>query len=377
MAIKKHLTRRKILQHATSLFIGGALYRTFRDTEAYAADSNERFSLFVYVPAGITADQWFPTGTETDFKLPLISSPLEAIKEDIVIFQGLNTVGPGNHSGGPQQVFAGGGADGTQLNSLDQTFASNFGSDRLFPRFALGLGSTQSNDGNLVSWKNGAGIATPDNPVVNFQNTFGSFNSPSPGETAEKTRDLLQGKKRIIDFLKADVRSVENKLSGDEKQFFQNHINSLDDISKEVQKLASGATPLDSASCGPENIDFSTIDQTFAYYPKWYHKTENISAIAQVNREMMIQAFACGLTRVGLMQFGASNTQIPLNFIGKKFSNSLHHTLSHEATQDFWDTQKAIVSEAVAICQALKKIPIGDGSNALRNGLDVSEYRGP
>lgn len=341
------------------------------ETEALAANNASKI-IFVYIPGGITASQWFPSGSATDFTLPFISSPLDELKSDLIMFEGLNSIGPGNHSGGPKQVFAGGGGDGTVLNSLDQALAAKFLGMKLLDRVAIGLGSTQSADGHLCSWLNGSGIKTLDDPVANYESIFGNFsagsNATAPTEQTQASRNIAQGKKRIIDYAMKDIKSLEGKLGQEEKDIFNSHLAAIDQIGKDLQSAinqqsGSGQGSGEAtASCAPKSIDFSKLKKSQAYWPLWYHQAENTAEIAKINRQMMIQAFACDLTNVGLLQFGASNTQMALNFDGYDFDGTMHHSLTHSGGQSFYNVQQAMIRETVEIAKALKSISLGGKS---------------
>lgn len=369
MKIKdKQLNRRKLFEGLSSMIVAAPLYRMLLDTQALAATPSSK-AIFVYIPGGITASQWFPSGTETNFTLPFISSPLEALKSDLIMFQGLNSIGPGNHSGGPMQVFAGGGGDGTTLNSLDQAIAQKYKGTKLFNRIAVGLGSTQSGDGNLCSYSNGAGIKTLDDPVANYNAIFGSItgNNNSTNEV-QKMRDITSGKKRLIDFAMKDLNILKAKLGSEEQEIFESHLHAVDLVGQDLQALIDqnnsdgGDNSQPTNMCQAQSIDFSGLDQTHSYFPLWYHKSHNTMAIARINSDIMIQAFACDLTNVGLMQFGASNTQMALNFDGYPFEGTIHHSLTHGGGQAFYNAQQGMVKEAVKIAQALKSIEVGGKS---------------
>lgn len=372
--LDKNLNRRKLFQNVSSMIVAAPLYRMLLDTEALAM-GNASKAIFVYIPGGITASQWFPSGTTTNFTLPFISSPLNDLKSDLIMFQGLNSIGPGNHSGGPRQVFAGGGGDGSSLTSLDHAIANKYKGSKLHSRIALGLGSTQSADGNLCSYMNGSGIKTLDDPAANYQSIFGSFSNTGGGSSqetvVEQRRNINMGKKRIIDFAMKDIKILEGKLGQEEKEIFESHLSAIDQVGVDLQALikqqedmkgSSGGGSQPTAMCAPGSIDFSKLDRSLSYFPLWYHKSNNTVEIAKINRAMMIQAFACDITNVGLLQFGASNTQMALNFPGYTFNGNIHHSLTHSGGQAFYNVQQAMVKEAVEIAKALKGTMVGGKS---------------
>jgi len=357
-----YLHRRDLLKFASAGILAAPLYRLFQVTEAVAAPVDP-FALFIYIPAGIEGQAWFPRTSDLSGEFPFVSHPLEKFREDLIFFEGFNTIGDSNHSGGPKQVFAGGGADGTPLNSIDQILAAK---DRYspFPLLAMGIGSTQSSDGNLVSWRNNQGIITNDNPQLTYQNLFGNANSGS--DAGEKTA-ALRGRKRILDLVNQDFKRLKNALGHDEKMIYESHVTAIDELGQEIDRLigAGGHT------CSGELVqtDLNRLNTEHSYWPLWYHKNENTPVVATLHRKMMVQALSCGLTRVGLLQFGASNTQIPLNFDGLPSQLEQHHTLSHEGGQAFRNAQQAIVHQAASIIAELKQLPGRQSSSMLDEGF--------
>ena len=64
--------------------------------------------LFVYSPDGVISDLWHPQGGETDFVLPAMSEPLEAVRDDLVFIRGLTMYGgEGTHEGGVAKLLTG------------------------------------------------------------------------------------------------------------------------------------------------------------------------------------------------------------------------------------------------------------------------------
>ncbi|MFW7381565.1 MAG: DUF1552 domain-containing protein [Oligoflexus sp.] len=360
--IHTYLHRRDLLKFASAGILSAPLYRLFQMTEAVAAPTNP-FSLFIYIPAGIEGESWFPKSADLSGSFPFVSKPLEPYRNDLIFFQGFNTVGETNHSGGPKQVFAGGGADGTPLNSIDQILAAE---DRgsPFPLVAMGVGSTQSSDGNLVSWRQNQGITTNDNPKLTYQNLFGSSNG---GSGANTDNSALLGRKRIIDQVHADFKRLKQALGQDEKMIYESHVTAIDELGQEIDRLIQTG----GHSCSGEQFatDLNRLNTEHSYWPLWYHKNENTPIIASLHRKMMVQALSCGLTRVGLLQFGASNTQMPLNFEGIPSQLEQHHTLSHEGGQSFRNVQQAIVQQAASIISELKQIPGRNSSSLLDEGF--------
>lgn len=364
LSLEKYLTRRSLFRFASHGILALPLMNLIRQERALAGQVDDnRFALFIYIPSGIDGKSWFPK--ENDLRqLPTVSAPLEPFIEQLLFFKGFDTIGPTNHSGGPKQVFAGGGADSTPLNSLDQILASKWTSTR-FNRLALGIGSTQSSDGNLVSWKENTGVASNDNPKLTFASIFGAAQE----NNIDKKRQLLLGRKRVLDYLIKDYKRLSLELGSQEKLLLQSHVEALDEMEVEINRLIQASGSTDSClSRSSYESKLAELNSENSYWPLWYHKAENTPLIASLHRKMMVEAISCGLTKVGLLQYGASNTQMPLNFEGKTAYLEHHHNLSHQGGEVFNQAQRSIVEEVAWILKRLNT-PDMSGSKALDQGL--------
>lgn len=351
-------SRRTFLKYLSGSLVGLPLYRTFMDTGAFAQSlANKKRALFIYYPTGVIPKLWFPSGEGSEFQLPDkgMSTPLKEIQNDLVMFSGLNTVGPTNHGGGPRQTFAGHGK-----TSLDHFFAQKIGKNSPVPRVDIGLATStaKSADGTQISWNNGRLVKTRDNPIVLFDEYFGNFY----GKSLSDQNDILKGRKRIIDYVKNDIKGLEAELGHNEKIIFQSHVSAIDELQKEIIKAIENSDddiPIPKGCQPNKEIPklFSKLDQTNNNWPGWNNMPKNIPAIATINRKMMVQAFACGITDVGLLQYGASNTGLALNFEGMEPNGTAHHSLSHAKSQAFINCQSAIMKEIVHLVKDFKNTP--------------------
>jgi hypothetical protein len=359
----KYLSRRELFRYMGSGLLAAPMASLVRGQSLTAAE-NPPFVLMIYIPAGIEGDAWFPAQADLSGPFPFVSQPLEELRDELIFFKCFDTVGPSNHSGGVKQVFAGGGADRTALNSLDHILG-DLDPVSPFKRVAMGLGSTRPSDGNHVSWKNDEGIKVNDDPQLTFETLFGSQRGD---QAAMKRRERLLGQKRVLDHVKDDFNRLKTSLGRDEATIFEAHVTALDELNQEINRLLDSAQ----ASCrnlGTIEDDMGRLNTEHSWWPLWYHKNENIPIIATLNRRMMYEALACGLTRVGVLQFGASNTLMPLNVEDRPRYSEQHHSLSHSGGEAFRLAQQSIVTEAVRLIKSLKETPTADGSSFLDQGL--------
>ncbi|MGC2895761.1 DUF1552 domain-containing protein, partial [Bacillus cabrialesii subsp. cabrialesii] len=93
--------------------------------------------LAVYTPGGTVQDRFWPTGTETDFKLSPMLAPLEAMRSKLLVLKGLDmkSAGGEQHQGGMIACLTGTLQSGEGRRyatgpSIDQVLASRISKDK-------------------------------------------------------------------------------------------------------------------------------------------------------------------------------------------------------------------------------------------------------
>src|SRR5690606_16734886 len=65
-------------------------------------------AMFLYVPDAVMPQAWHPSDTATNFPLPAMSAPLEAVRDDVIFVRGTNMYAGGNtHEGGVAKFITG------------------------------------------------------------------------------------------------------------------------------------------------------------------------------------------------------------------------------------------------------------------------------
>ncbi|RYZ59210.1 MAG: DUF1552 domain-containing protein [Proteobacteria bacterium] len=351
MKIRPGFTRRQLLQTTSSALLLHPLLRVLRISEAYGQSAITPRAIFVYYPAGSYTSSFWPTGTTGPLgPLPTVTAPLEVHKSDIIMFKGMCTRGDTNHDGAPAQVFAGWGNDSLK---------------------APGPAPSQ------------------DNPKAAYTDLFGSFTLSSGGSGAQALadNDVLTGRKRIIDYLKDDVKRIAKVLGPLEGDIFEAHVLSLDDLGREIDQEISArggsaggsggagtgsgsgtgtnsggnTAPGRSDVCSPKGIEARFPADSTGAVP-WYHLTQNAPTVFKLQRSLMVQAMACGLTRVGMLQYGNSDVQSDLLAEGAMNGGALYHLQSHAGGATYYSMQAAMMREVSNMMTDLKAAKIGDHS---------------
>jgi hypothetical protein len=207
---------------------------------------------------GAIMDNWRPTGEGTDFQLSPTLQPLENVKNQLLVLEGLtqhharaNGDGPGDHARNASAYLTGAqprktsGADISVGQSIDQAVAEKIGSQTRLPSIELGVdrgrnaGSCDSgyscSYSSNISWKTASTpCAKESNPRAAFERLFGS-----PEEAADRER-RLRDRRSILDFVGGDLKRIQPSLSGADRQKLDEYFTSLRDVEQRVARADQG-----------------------------------------------------------------------------------------------------------------------------------------
>lgn len=115
-------------------------------------------------------------------------------------------------------------------------------------------------------------------PLALYARLFGDLvGGPSGPEVAR----AIARKRSVLDFLQADVQRLEGRLVGAERTKLSAHLAALRDIEGRLGKTVTCDKPASPTS--PGSLD----------------ELSNAEALVKLHLDVMVQAFACDLTRVG------------------------------------------------------------------------------
>ena len=149
---KLRLTRRTVLKGAGGIAVAlpwlEAMTDGRRARAAAPTPSPKRF-LAVYTPGGTVLDKWRPTGTETAFTLSPILAPLEPVKQNVIVLDGLylmcgdqSKFAVEQYQGGMVGWLTGmvqpGAGNFVKGPSIDQVLASRLAAGQALPQLADG-----------------------------------------------------------------------------------------------------------------------------------------------------------------------------------------------------------------------------------------------
>ncbi|HYP99708.1 MAG TPA: DUF1552 domain-containing protein [Polyangiaceae bacterium] len=313
------LSRRAALRGAGTIAIALPWLEIMREERAaHAAGAPAKRFIAVYTPGGTVhaesgnpsvAEQWSPTGTETNFELSPILTPYEPVKSQLLVLDGIDmksAVGEQLQSGmiawltGTGQARSDTGEMGYASGpSIDQVLSGRLtagdasSSLELAVRWGTGKTHGRVTPMGVVSFANDEKF-TPRppqlDPIAIWKTLFGSLD-PNLGKTSNWD-------KSILDYVDKRYVGLSAKLGTADKQRIDQHLNSIRELERGVaQTVAARCIPLtliDTSDYDPftglkSSDDGSVKDSvTDAAIPK----------VGKLMVDMLVMALACDRTSV-------------------------------------------------------------------------------
>ncbi|MCE9557811.1 MAG: DUF1552 domain-containing protein [Armatimonadetes bacterium] len=283
---------------------------------------------FLFVPNGMSMNEWTPKTSGALGELPDVLRPLMAQKSKISVLTGLSQVnaaamgdGPGDHARSAATWLTGvhikksSGSDIKAAISVDQVAAEKLGKLTKFASLELGCergglsGDCDSGYScaysSAISWRGEhTPIAKEVNPRLVFERLFGS----SEGyDNAESRSIRSRYNTSILDFVAADATSLRGKLGDRDRKKLDEYLEGVRDIEQRVKRFEQNS-PVKTGVVRPTGVP-----QDFG---------EHIRLMG----DMMILAFQSDLTRISTMMFANEGSNRSYAMVGV---NEGHHEMSH------------------------------------------------
>jgi hypothetical protein len=335
------LSRRHLLRGAGTIAIGLPWLEAMLPAEARAqSDTTAKRFISVYQPGGTVLNKWRPSGGETDFELSSILQPFEAIKDKLLVLEGVDMKsaigeqhqagiialltgtpqGSANqYSGGPSidQVIAGITSEGKARKSLELAvrWATGKSHGNLHPINAL----------NFADDDRFSPMPPRIDPVQVWEAVFGSLDP----EDAEATTRLLARKQSMLDFLDRRYEHTAQRLGASDRAKLDQHLTHVRALEKSLATLA----PAEGQCTVPEQVDTSDYNPTSGKNSTddgSLKDSASDAAIPKVGKyfmDMIVAALACDLTSVATLQW--SDTEAKHTFPWLQLSEH-HHFYQHD-----------------------------------------------
>jgi hypothetical protein len=341
------LSRRSFTRQVGAGLLFSPFVNTLLGKPARAQQAKKAKRLFLFCTMGTHPPLWSPSGGETNFTLTQSMSPLNAIKQDIVLIEGLASANPGSGHGFPD-ALTGKGYTG-KIISVDQFAADGLraaGINRPIPVLLLGA---DARSGGMSMFNRDQNLFTITSPLAAFNTVFGGALPPSMGGAAPDR--LLKRKKSILDLLRGEIAELNQAIGAAEKAKLELHLDSIRNLENRLgQAMTPSAMPVSCKMPARPSDDLS-----------------NPLKANLVHLDVLMNAFACDITRVGAVEFGSDEAmQVNLPEIGLR--GEQHSGMIHSGPPGF--AQLAILEKwfherFVEVVNKLKSIPEGDGSGTL------------
>jgi hypothetical protein len=297
-----------------------------------------------------TPSIWTPTNVtaENAFELAESTSPLDAIRQHIVMIEGLPSGNPGDNHGSPdaltgQGFMASGRPD---LVSVDQFIADRLqagGVQASVPSLLLGAEATAG--GGKTMFNRGNNLPTISSPLSAFKAVFG--NAMSAG--AAPADSLLKRRKSTLDAITGQLQTLRQGVGTEARARLDLHLDSIRQIEK---RLSGGGGQI--AGCGQ---DLGATDDT----------TDVLKANL-VHLDILVGALACNATRVAAIQFGSDQVlQVNLPELG--LQGDEHGLMLHSGEGDNFKKltqfEKWLSQRFVDLVKRLEATPDPDGGGTL------------
>lgn len=364
------MRRRTVLKALGAGLLG--LPALLRNGPAWAQNGQARRLIVFYFPDGIAgpseageASLWhFGSGQA----LPEQLEALTPWREQAIFFNGL-TMGPtdeGSHPGGAKKLLT--AVDGGRGMSIDRWIAANIGQNRPHRHVYLGAMANQNgaSGDKHISYPSPEFTAPPwDDPVHAFEQLFaGAGGQVMDQAAAQRRADRLS----ILDHVRGEIGDLKTGLGASERAKLDLHLDALRQVEQRIQ--AVGDLPMAEACQDAPGSVAAVVRGERLYDPA------QCPQILRAQTDLMVEAMACGLTQVGVIQTSHHTSELIMSrFMDSEQYDPNFDMRSHQASHygprhdrsrreftDYVKQRRWFVSQFAYLLEQLAARPEGDGT---------------
>jgi len=290
-----------------------------------AAPARPRQRLVImFSPNGTIPSAYWPEQEGTDFQLKEIMTPLEPLKNRMLVLKGLSNKVRGdgdNHMRGMSCLLTGielfpgniqGGSD-TPAGwasgiSIDQEIKNYFQSREetrtRFGSLEFGVGVTDRAD----PWTR-MSYAGPNKPVAPISDPYQMY-----GRIYGQMKDK-ENLQSVLDDVRADLKKVRKLISAEDRRLLDEHEALVRQMEKEIKETGSQKLRVE-----PPTFEEGVADQN-----------DNVPRLSRMQIDLLVNSFVNDMARVATLQYTKSVGSARMNWLGV---NEGHHSLSHEPDKD-------------------------------------------
>lgn len=307
------LSRRELNIGAGAGLLLAPFVAMLREQPLRAATSKQAKRLIVFCTMGTKPDSWTPTqiSGESIGTWSAMTQPLSAIKDNVVLVEGCPAGSPSDGHGSPAGLTGHGFGYYAVNNvpqlaiSVDQFVADKLvkaGINRPLGSLVLGAGTADTSGGITLSFRAGKPVAPIASPSSAFSTAFSGVSSGGgtmmSGGTMTTPDAALKRRKSILDLVSAEIKDVQSRVGASEKQKLDAHLDSIRTLENKLTQTSgggggTGSNPNAAKACAGlvKPADASTV-----------------LANDLLHMDILVNALACDITRVGVLQFGTDQS---------------------------------------------------------------------
>ena len=363
------MKRRTALKALTAGLFG--LPALLRCGPAWAQNGQVRRFIVFYFPDGIAGPS-----EQGDASLWTYESQLAALapwRDRALVINGL-TMGPtdeGSHPGGAKKLLT--AMDGGRGMSIDRWIAANLGQNRPHRHVYLGAMANQNgaSGDKHISYPGAEFTAPPwDDPVQAFEQLFGG-GAVQPGDPgAAEANARRAARLSVLDGVRGELSSLKAGLGAGEVAKLDLHLDALREVEQRIQAMNVAPPPMRDA-CRDAPPSVAAIERGERLYAP-----EQFPQVLRAQTDLMVEAMACGLTQVGVIQASHHTSELimsrfrdtPLHDAGfdMRSHQASHYGPRHDPGRrefaEFVKQRQWFVSQYAYLLEQLAARPEGDGT---------------
>lgn len=327
------MKRRDLLRAGAAAAVALPFLRLLeRGARAHAPTTQAKRLIVLYHPDGVPGPSsngepsaWHPNGNGTQVTLPPLLAALAPYRDRCAFFRGLSlgSTDVGSHPGGAKKLLT--AVDGGNGISIDQRLAQSVGGGDPFRSLYLGAMANQngaSGDKHISYVAPGVTASPDDDPVGAFSRVFGGGGTTTGGGGGVDPKAARR--LSVLDRAKGDLDTLRGRLGKLEQTKLSLHLEAVREVEQRIMAVGGGGG---GASCSAPAIDATGLDSSTLYTP------ERFPQILRAQIDLMVQAMACGLTRVGVVQASIHTSELIMSrFMGTPMYEPNFDMRSHQAS---------------------------------------------
>jgi hypothetical protein len=313
---------------------------------AQGADPAPVRLVVIHTPNGTRNSLFWPTGSESDFKLNTLTAPLEAHKSKLTFLKGirlndsLQNGALGGTLGSEHARGTGGMLTGRPLNagkefisfgnttsgwgsgqSIDQYLAQRLAPPTTFKSLQLGVHVRDTEVRARISYTASNQPVPPrEDPKDVFKTLFGAT-APTPGGMGNPELERLWAqRKSVFDLSNAEVQRLQGLVGAEDRLKLDAHLTAMREV--EQQLVGKPGTNMGTGEvCSPPTLADADLGVDDQY-----------AQAGKAQMDMAAAALACDQTRILTLQWSYSESEHLFQYL--KVNNAAisgnHHAISHD-----------------------------------------------